>query len=177
MHKLIIEISDDTYDRMAKQAKITNKTPVMLVKDLLQVTYGNGVLHSTNGHSPEASRMNGDTNTTPKTTRELLEEAGMVVPLSDELRALAMPEVTIEEVREIMAKTKEPSSCANSDTKAAPKTIQEILEAEGMLEPQDDDFSESAMPAISIETARNILAKAGGPSLTEILDEQRGPKL
>lgn len=121
MRKLTIEISDATYEQMAKQAELMNKTPVILVTDLLLAAYGNGVIHSANGQSSETAYMNGKSQYVPKTLREILEEEGMVEPLSDELAALAMPEVTIETVRDILSRAEELSSSELLDEQRGPK--------------------------------------------------------
>ncbi len=58
-----------------------------------------------------------------------------------------------------------------------PKTAREILEAAGMVRLLGDELTSLIGDDIpSLDEVIDALSVAGGPSLTEILDEQRGPK-
>ncbi len=57
-----------------------------------------------------------------------------------------------------------------------PKTAREILEAAGMVVDLSDTLRSMIIPGVTLEEVQQILADAGGSSLTEILDEHRGPK-
>jgi predicted DNA-binding protein len=104
MSRITVELSPEVYDRLAAHAKEKGTTPAEFAKELMEQSLENKAV------KPK------------RTARELLEEAGMVRPLGDELRKLMIPDVTLDEVIEILSST-------------------------------------------------------NGPSLTEILDEQRGPKV
>ena len=57
------------------------------------------------------------------------------------------------------------------------KTAREILEEAGMVRLLGDELTSLIGDDIpSLDEVINALSAAGGPSLTEILDEQRGPK-
>ena len=136
MNRLVIEISPELNEALATQVKTYGKSATEYARQLIETgvrrtakTFSSGqamtdavkdrdapydvLSYSTPSETMSSSR--------PKTVREYLEEAGMVVGLGDELRSMIIPGVTLEEVQQ-------------------------------------------------------ILADAGGPSLTEILDEHRGPK-
>lgn len=59
---------------------------------------------------------------------------------------------------------------------AAPRTAVEILRAMGRLSTLSDDMRKMIIPGVTIDEVRDALSAAGGPSLSEIIDEQRGPK-
>jgi predicted transcriptional regulator len=104
MTTMTIELKPETYARIAKQAKEQGRTPVELTQELVE------------------NSVETETATPAKTARELLEEAGMLRPLGDELKSMIGD---------------------------SPPSLDEVIE---------------------------ILSNAGGPSLGEILDQQRGPK-
>ena len=57
-----------------------------------------------------------------------------------------------------------------------PRTAREILEASGRLRPLGPLLRRRIIPGVTLEEVRTSLAKAEGPSLSEIVLEQRGPK-
>lgn len=63
------------------------------------------------------------------------------------------------------------------ETLPGPKTTEEILEAAGMLRPLGDTLRAMIVRRdIPLEEVIAHLDAIGGPSLSEIIDEQRGPK-
>lgn len=107
MNTLVIAVADDTLRNLEEKAHSAGKSSAQIASDLIEDMFG---LEVTSSMAKKAKSM-----------RERLYETGFFEPMSDELRSLIIPGVTLEEVQE-------------------------------------------------------ILASAGGPSLTEILDEHRGPR-
>lgn len=62
-------------------------------------------------------------------------------------------------------------SCAESK----PQTTKEILESMGQLSSLSEELRNMIIPGVTLEEVRATLTAAGGPSLSEIIDEQRGP--
>jgi hypothetical protein len=60
--------------------------------------------------------------------------------------------------------------------KSSKQTARELLEAAGMLRPLGDELRKLITSDVSLDEIVEETSKAGGPSLSEILDEQRGPK-
>jgi hypothetical protein len=63
-------------------------------------------------------------------------------------------------------------SCVESK----PQTTKEILESMGQLSSLSEELRNMIIPGVTLEEVRAALTAAGGPSLSEIIDEQRGPK-
>ena len=63
-------------------------------------------------------------------------------------------------------------------TDSAPKqrTTREILEAAGHLRPLGPTLERMIISGVTLEEVQDALSQAGGPSLSEIIDEQRGSK-
>lgn len=60
---------------------------------------------------------------------------------------------------------------------AAPaRSTREILEAAGMLREIGPTLQSKIIPGVTLEDVREALSRGGGPPLSEILLEQRGPK-
>ena len=136
MNRLIVEISPEVHEALVIQAKTYGKSATEYARQLIEMGVRRTAKNLSSAQATTDAVKDRDvpydvisysipTETVsaphPKTVREYLEEAGMVVDLGDELRSLIIPGVTLEEVQQ-------------------------------------------------------ILADAAGPSLTEILDEHRGPK-
>ena len=56
------------------------------------------------------------------------------------------------------------------------KSMREKLYETGFFEPLSDELRSLIIPGVTLEEVQEILASADGPSLTEIPDEQRGPR-
>ena len=63
-------------------------------------------------------------------------------------------------------------SCAESK----PQTTKEILQSMGLLSSLSEELRKKIIPGVTLEEVRAALTAAGGPSLSEIIMEQRGPK-
>lgn len=63
-------------------------------------------------------------------------------------------------------------SCAESK----PQTTKEILQSMGLLSSLSEELRKKIIPGVTLEEVRAALTAAGGPSLSEIIDEQRGRK-
>ncbi len=136
MTMLIVEISPEVYATLSSQAKVRGKTITEYSCDLLETAVRRTAEHSPSIHAAADTIKDTDvvyaiahstttetlTTSPHKTAREILEDAGMVRPLGDELASLI-----------------------------------------------GDDIP-------SLDEVINALSAAGSPSLTEILDEQRGSK-
>ena len=59
---------------------------------------------------------------------------------------------------------------------AARKTAREILRDAGLLYEMSPELPARIIPGVTLEEVQASLARAGGPSLSEIKAEQRGPK-
>jgi hypothetical protein len=60
---------------------------------------------------------------------------------------------------------------------AQPKTAREILEAAGRIRPLSVTLRRKIIPGVTLDEVRAILSQAPGPSLSDIIQEQRGGKL
>jgi predicted DNA-binding protein len=60
---------------------------------------------------------------------------------------------------------------------AQPKTAREILQASGRVRPLSETLRRKIIPGVTLDEVRIALTHAAGPSLSEIILEQRGPKL
>lgn len=59
---------------------------------------------------------------------------------------------------------------------APPRTAREILQAAGRVRPLSAALRCKIIPGVTLDEVRMALAQAAGPSLSEIIVEQRGPK-
>ena len=57
-----------------------------------------------------------------------------------------------------------------------PKTVREVLQAKGRVRPLGDTLRRKIIPGVTLDEVRKALSQAGGPSLSEIILAQRGPK-
>ena len=57
-----------------------------------------------------------------------------------------------------------------------PKTAREVLQAAGCVSALSETLRQKIIPGVTLEEVRAALTAAGEPSLSEIIDEQRGPK-
>ncbi|MCP4396511.1 MAG: hypothetical protein GY801_04235 [bacterium] len=60
---------------------------------------------------------------------------------------------------------------------ARPKTVREVLQAKGQVRPLGDTLRRRIIPGVTLDQVRKALTQAGGPSLSEIILAQRGPKV
>jgi hypothetical protein len=58
-----------------------------------------------------------------------------------------------------------------------PKTAREVLQAKGQVRPLGDTLKRKIIPGVTLDEVRKALTQAGGPSLSEIILAQRGPKV
>lgn len=54
--------------------------------------------------------------------------------------------------------------------------MREALQATGRLHLLSEALRRKIIPGVTLDEVRKALAQAGGPSLSEIISEQRGPK-
>jgi hypothetical protein len=80
MTTLHLSLSEATYERLRRRADRLGKEPEQVAKELVEASLG-------------------DEKAGPRASREIFEAAGLLVPLSDELRKMIIPGVTLEEVQ------------------------------------------------------------------------------
>jgi hypothetical protein len=59
---------------------------------------------------------------------------------------------------------------------ARPRTTREVLQAAGRARPLSETLRSKILPGVTLDEVRAILAHAAGPSLSDIIQEQRGEK-
>jgi len=64
----------------------------------------------------------------------------------------------------------------NGNSTGKVKSIRDRLYETGLFEPLGDDLRSLIIPDVTLAEVRDILSSSGGPSLSEILDEHRGPR-
>jgi len=94
----------------------------------------------------------------PETYRRLQEHAR---------RAGRTPEALTRELIETALQTQE---------EARPKTAREALRAAGRVHPLSETLRRKIIPGVTLEEVRLALKQADGPSLSDIILEQRGSK-
>ncbi len=62
-------------------------------------------------------------------------------------------------------------------TAPPPRTARQILQAAGRVRSLSPALQQRIIPGVTLEEVRASLARAGGQPLSEIILEQRGPKL
>ncbi len=95
----------------------------------------------------------------PETYKRLKEQAR---------KASQAPEVFGQHLIETALRTPEATS---------PRTVREALYATGRARPLSKTLRRKIIPGITLDEVRAILAKAPGPSLSDIIEEQRGTRL
>jgi DNA-binding phage protein len=60
--------------------------------------------------------------------------------------------------------------------KPKPQTIREVLQATGRVRPLSDALRRQIIPGVTLDEVRKTLSQSAGPGLSDIIDEQRGPK-
>jgi plasmid stability protein len=87
---IVLDLPEEMYRRLEDQARRAGKPPETFTREILESAL----------QSQERQ---------PKTTREILEVAGRVRPLSETLRRRIIPGVTLDEVRLAMQQVESPS--------------------------------------------------------------------
>lgn len=59
---------------------------------------------------------------------------------------------------------------------ARPHTAREVLQAAGRVRPLSDVLRRKIIPGVTLDEVRTILSQAGGPPLSDLIQELRGPK-
>jgi hypothetical protein len=59
---------------------------------------------------------------------------------------------------------------------ARPQTTREVLQVAGRTRPLSDTLRGKIIPGVTLDEVRTILSHAGGPSLSDMIQEQRGAK-
>ncbi len=67
-------------------------------------------------------------------------------------------------------------SALEAREEAQPKTAREVLLAMGQVRPLSETLRRKIIPGVTLDEVRAALTQAAGPSLSEIILEQRGPK-
>ena len=80
------------------------------------------------------------------------------------------PEALTQEIVEQALEQQSPQPDSSS------KNTREILEAAGLVHPLSPRLRNLIIPGVTLEQVRTAMARAGGPSLSEIIMEQRGPR-
>ena len=60
---------------------------------------------------------------------------------------------------------------------AYPRTTREVLQTAGRARPLSEALRSKILPGVTLEEVHAILAHAAGPSLSDIIQEQRGVKV
>ncbi|MDH7487830.1 MAG: hypothetical protein QHJ81_16345 [Anaerolineae bacterium] len=82
-------------------------------------------------------------------------------------RAGKAPEIFTRELVESAVQTRE---------EMPPRTVREVLQAAGRIRPLSETLRRKIIPGVTLNEVRMALSQAAGPSLSEIILEQRGPK-
>lgn len=56
------------------------------------------------------------------------------------------------------------------------RTAREVLKAAGRVRPLSATLRDRIIPTVTLDEVRMIFKQAGGPSLGEIIEDQRGPR-
>ena len=91
MSTIVIDLPLETYRQIKEQADRAGQAPETFTRELLEAT------------------LQARTATQRRTTRQVLEAAGRVRPLSETLRRRIIPGVTLDEVRAALNRAKGPS--------------------------------------------------------------------
>jgi hypothetical protein len=63
-----------------------------------------------------------------------------------------------------------------ASTPSPPKTARQILEAAGRVQPLSPSLRQKIIPGVTLEEVRTALDKTSGPTLSEIILQQREPR-
>ena len=67
-------------------------------------------------------------------------------------------------------------TAVHAHEKPQARTAREVLQAAGRVRPLSDALRRQIIPGVSLDEVRAALSHAAGPSLSELIQEQRGPK-
>lgn len=67
-------------------------------------------------------------------------------------------------------------SALRADELSHSRTAREVLQSAGRLRPLSPTLRNKIIPGVTLEEVRTILSHATGPSLSELIDEQRGTR-
>jgi hypothetical protein len=59
--------------------------------------------------------------------------------------------------------------------KPRPQTAREVLQAAGRVCPLSDTLRRQIIPGVTLDEVRQALSAAAGPTLSDVIQEQRGP--
>ena len=82
-------------------------------------------------------------------------------------RAGQAPETYTRELVEAILQTR---------TASQRRTTRQVLEAAGRMRPLSETLRRKIIPGVTLDEVRAVLNRAQGPSLSQIIAEQRGPK-
>ena len=91
MSTLIIDLPQETYERLEAQARKVGKAPETLTLEFIETA------------------LKAEEGTPSRTARELLQASGRIRPLSPALRRKIIPGVTLDEVRRMVSRAAGPS--------------------------------------------------------------------
>jgi predicted DNA-binding protein len=94
LNTMAVHIPQETYRRVAKRARETGKAPEEWTREVIEAAL----------QTREPSRL--------QTTRDVLQAAGRIHPLSEALRRKIIPGVTLDEVRSALSEAPGPSLSA-----------------------------------------------------------------
>ncbi len=60
--------------------------------------------------------------------------------------------------------------------KPQPRAAREVLQAAGRVRPLSNTLRRQIIPGVTLDEVRQALSEAAGPALSDIIQEQRGPK-
>lgn len=113
MNTLVIAVADSTLHNLEQQGQSAGKSSAQIAADLIEDVFGSTVNGSHHYFGLDTEE--------PKTIREYLQEAGLVVTMSDSLRRHIRYDVTLDEVVDILAEAGGPSLSEIVDTQRGPK--------------------------------------------------------
>lgn len=61
-------------------------------------------------------------------------------------------------------------------TASQQRTTRQVLEAAGRVRPLSENLRRQIIPGVTLDEVRAFLNRAAGPSLSQIIADQRGPK-
>ncbi len=60
--------------------------------------------------------------------------------------------------------------------KPLPRTARDVLQAAGRVRPLSETLRRQIIPGVTLDEVRRALSHASGPALSDLIQEQRGPK-
>lgn len=99
--------------------------------------------------------------------------------------SITLPSTTYKRLEEQAQQTgKEPERllrellehALQAQEKAHPQTARQVIQVSGRVRPLSETLRRKIIPGVTLDEVRASLSRAGGPPLSDILLEQRGPK-